>query len=74
MGGQLNSKFLYSSWQRDRLDPVIVGGGPKLSLNHLVPPALGSVLKSVRVREGVCVGVAGVVDVVVFEVLGVFAV
>ena len=28
---------------------MIVGGGLKLSLNHLVPPALGSVLKSVCV-------------------------
>ena len=34
---------------------MIVGGGLKLSLNHLVPPALGSVLKSVCVCVCVCV-------------------
>ena len=39
----------------DRLDPVIVGGGLKLSLIHLVPPALGSVLKSVCVCLCACV-------------------
>ena len=30
-------------------------GGLKLSLNHLVPPALGSVAKNVCVCECVCV-------------------
>ena len=44
--------------ERDRPDPVIVEGGLKLSLNHLVPPALGSVLKSVGVC--VCASVWGV--------------
>ena len=62
---RLNSQFLYSSWQRDGLDPVIVGGGLKLSLNHLVPLALGSVAKSVCVcvclSVCVCVCVCGCV-------------
>ena len=40
--------------QSDRLGPVIVGGGLKLSLNHLVPLALGSVAKSVCVCVCVC--------------------
>ena len=35
--------------QSDRLDPVIVRGGQKLSLNHLVLLALGSVANSVCV-------------------------
>ena len=49
MGGQLNTKFSYSSWQMDRLDSVIIGGGLKLCLIHLVPPAIRSLLKKVCV-------------------------
>ena len=40
---------------------MIVGGGLKLSLNHLVPPALGSVLKSVCVRVRLCLCLVRVV-------------
>ena len=57
MGGKLNTKFLYSSWQMERLDPVIIGGGLKLCLIHLVPPALRSVLKKVCVCVCACMPV-----------------